>query len=284
MAHSTPVLVVGADGVLGAAVAACLAEIGAQVMGTSRRGTPGLIPLDLTASSSQWNIPTAVKATVICAGITSTSECRMHPDHARRVNVDATLELAARLISAGSRVVFPSSNQVFDGTVAFAVADTVRCPLTAYGRMKAETEAAILGLGDKVLVARLTKIVHRDMPLFMSWRNALQRGQVIQPFNDLPFAPVTPGFAAKAIAAALEHELAGILQVSAAADLTYADVALRLARVIGLPASLIQPVSATTAHAIEHVPCYTTLDTSTLRDRLGLPAPDPWVALEALIH
>ena len=285
MDRHAPVLVVGAESALGAALVACLTARGVPVLGTSRRGTPRLLPLDLAASPSTWNLPKAVRASVICAATTSTAECRRHPDRARVINIDATVELTARLVAEGAHVVFPSSNQVFDGTVAFAVADTTPCPVTAYGRMKAEAEAAILELGETTLVARLTKIIHRQMPLFAGWQDALRRGQPIHPFADLPMAPLTPGFAAEAIAAAVAHGLAGIVQVSAAADVTYAEVAERLARDVGLSASLVQPVSATSGETdIEHVPRHTTLDTTTLRERLGIAPPSPWIAVDALLR
>jgi len=285
MDRYAPVLVVGAESVLGAAVIACLTARGMPVLGTSRRGTHGLLPLDLAASPSTWNLPSAVRTAVICAATTSTADCRRHPDRARAINVDATVELTARLVAAGAHVVFPSSNQVFDGTVAFTVADTTPCPVTSYGHMKAEAEAAILGLGETTLVARLTKIIHREMPLFARWQDALRRGQPIHPFTDLPMAPLTPGFAAEAIAATVAHGLTGIVQISAAADVTYADVAKRLARTAGLSASLVQPVSASSGQAdIEHVPHHTTLDTTTLRERLGIIPPSPWVAVDALLR
>jgi dTDP-4-dehydrorhamnose reductase len=199
------------------------------------------------------------------------------------MNVDATVELTARLVAAGAHVVFPSSNQVFDGTNAFTGAHATPCPVTSYGRMKAEAEAAIFGLGAMTLVARLTKIIDREMPLFKGWLHALQRGQPIHPFDDYPMAPLTPGCAAEAIAAAFTHGLTGIVQISAAADVTYAEVAVRMARTAGLSASLVRPVSATTAEAgIEHVPRHTTLDTTTLREQLGIAPPSPWVAVQAL--
>jgi dTDP-4-dehydrorhamnose reductase len=283
MDPQTPVLVVGAEGVLGTAVSACLTARGMPVVGTSRRGSPGLLPLDLAASPSTWNLPSVIRAAVICAATTSTAECRVHPDRARLINVDATVELAARLVAGGTHVVFPSSNQVFDGTVAYTVANTTPCPVTSYGRMKSEAEAAILGLGETTLVARLTKIIHHKMPLFKGWLDALQRGQHIHPFNDLPMAPLTPEFAAEAIAAAFTHGLTGIVQISAAADVTYAEVAVHMARTAGLSASLVQPVSATAAETgIEYLPRYTTLDTTALREKLGIVAPSPWIAVKAL--
>jgi dTDP-4-dehydrorhamnose reductase len=283
MGHDLPVLVVGADGVLGAAVAARLAAGGTPVVGTSRRCTAGMLPLDLAAAASSWQLPGRLHSAVLCAAVTSVAECRMQPAHARLVNVDATVDLAARLIAAGARVVFLSSNQVFDGAVPRTPADAAHCPRTAYGRMKAEAEIAILGLAASTLVVRLTKVVHGDMPLFAGWRDAFEHGQPVRPFADLPLAPLAIDFAATAVTASLSCERGGVVQVSATHDITYADVARRLARAFGRPESLVVPVwAATKTEAIEYVPQHTTLDTTMLRERLGLEAPDPWAAVDAL--
>jgi uncharacterized protein YbjT (DUF2867 family) len=121
------------------------------------------------------------------------------------------------------------------------------------------------------------------MPLFAGWREALGRGQPVQPFADLPLAPLTPGFAAAAVVAALDHGTGGVIQVSATDDVTYADVAFRMSHAAGQSSGLVHPVRAAAAGGeIEHVPLHTTLDTTTLRERLGLEPPGPWAAVDAL--
>jgi dTDP-4-dehydrorhamnose reductase len=284
MGRAATVLVVGAEGVLGSAVAACLAGRGTPTLGTSRRGSTGLLPLDLTTAASNWRLPDGLAAAVICAAVTSTAECRLRTAHARLVNVDATVELASRLAATGVRVVFPSSNQVFDGTIAHVPADSAPCPGTGYGRMKADAEAAMRAFGELATVVRLTKVVHRRMPLFSNWLESLGRGQPVEPLADLPLAPLTPGFAATALVAAIAPGCGNVVQVSATDDVTYAEVALRLARATGRPVELIRPVAAAAADAdLEHVPLHTTLDATTLRERLALDPPCPWAAVDALV-
>jgi dTDP-4-dehydrorhamnose reductase len=275
------VLVVGADGLLGAAVAARLAAAGTPVMRTSRRGSPGSIPLDLAALPTQWSPPPGVTAAVLCAAITSTDECRARPDECRRVNVDATCELGRRLAAAGARLVFLSTNMVFDGHTPFTPATAPRCPRTAYGRMKAEAEERLLALGAGTTVVRLTKVIGRSLPVIDRWRDSLARGEPIRPLTDLVIAPVSLDLAAAVIAAVAREPLGPILQVSARADVSYADVTTRLAARWGAASALIQPASAADLGlALEHLPAHTTLDASLMRDRLGIEPPDPWAAID----
>lgn len=277
------VLVVGADGLIGAAVAAQLEAAGTPVIRTSRRGSPGSIPLDLAALPAQWSPPSGVAAAVLCAAITSTDECRTRPDDCRRVNVEATCTLGRRLADAGSRIVFLSTNLVFDGGTPFTPATARRLPHTAYGRMKAEAEERLLALGTGTTVVRLTKVIGRSLPVIDRWRDSLARGEPIRPLTDLVIAPVSLDLAATVIAAAAREPLGPILQVSARADVSYADVAARLARRWGAAADLVRPASAAELGlTLEHLPAHTTLDASLVRDRLGIEPPDPWAAIDGV--
>lgn len=281
MAAGGTVLVVGADGEIGTAVARQLEASGTPVARTSRRGTADSLPLDLAAAASSWSLPSGVSAAVLCAAVSSTETCSHDPVEARRVNVEATLELARRLTVAGSRLVFLSTNLVFDGSVPFVPADAPRCPRTAYGRMKAEVETELFALDAATTVVRLTKVVGRPLPVFTRWREALARGEPVHPFSDMVMAPVTLAVAASVIAAAAREPLGDILQVSARADVSYAEVARRLAARWGFSADLVKPmVTAGAGLRLEHVPSHTTLDPSAVRDRLGLEPPDPWAAVE----
>jgi len=276
------VLVVGADGLIGAAVAARLEAAGTPVIRTSRRGSPGSIPLDLAALPAEWAPSSGVTAAVLCAAITSTDECRTWPNDCRRVNVDATCALGRRLADAGIRIVFLSTNLVFDGKTPFMPATSPRRPHTAYGRMKAEAEERLFSLGIGTTVVRLTKVIGRTLPVIDRWQDSLARGEPIRPLTDLVIAPVSLDLAATVIAAAAREPLGPILQVSARADVSYADVAASLARRWDAAADLVRPATAAERGlTIEHLPAHTTLDASLVRDKLGIEPPDPWAAIEA---
>jgi len=278
--HCT-VLVVGADGIIGSAVAARLELMGAQVIRTSRRGTTNSIPLDLAADARSWMLPRGVTSAILCAAVTSIDACRYHPEKSRIVNVDAPVNLGIRLADDGVRIVFPSTNMVFDGMIPFTPALAARHPRTAYGRMKAETEERLLALGDAATVIRFSKVIGRKLPVFAHWRQSLGVRSPIRPLTDLVIAPVPLDPVVGVLAAAACDPLGPILQFSASADVSYADVAARLAARWEEDASLIQPVTAEElGMSLEHLPAHTTLDATGLRDKLGIEPPDPWVAID----
>ena len=277
----TAVLVVGAGGMIGSALQTTLTSRGIPTVGTTRTGNGGAILLDLLAEPATWRIPDHIATAVLCAAITSTKACRERSAEARRVNVDATVALGRLLAGRGCRIIFLSTNMVFDGSVPFVPADTPTCPRTPYGLLKAEAEGELLSLGDAVTVVRLTKVFGPFPQLLQEWQGRLRAGDPIHPFADLVMAPVPLRHAVEVVAGVIAARLPGIVQVSATEDLSYAAVAVRLAESLGVDRSLVQP-TLTTAHRhdLEHVPRYTTLDSARARDALGLPPPNPWTALE----
>lgn len=273
----------GRDGLLGAGLAASLTAHGQEVLGTSRRTgalPPGTQTLDLSGDLTGWTPPQDLDTAFLCAAVTSLARCRQDPAQTFRVNVDNTLRAAERLLRTGAFVVFPSSNLVFDGERPLRRAEETPCPRTEYGRQKAEAEKRLLALGPGVAVVRLTKVLAPAPALLAGWREALLSGRPVEPFRDMVFSPVSLSFAVRALRAVAEAREGGIWQVSASADLSYAQAAGRLCRLLGAEPSLLRPVSwRQAAPDLEHVPAHTSLDASRLAG-LGLPAPSPETSLD----
>lgn len=277
------VLIVGGDSLIGGHAARRLAGAGLTVHATTRRTdgarrSPDRPFVDL--ATREWAALDGVRyrTAVLCAAVARLADCRRDPAGTAAVNVTGTLALARRLAEQGTRVLFLSTNQVFDGTAAPQWADAPPNPVTEYGRQKAAAEAGILALpGAGVL--RLTKIVHPGMALFDGWAADLRAGRPVAPFGDFRFAPVEVGLVAETILrlCRLEAaEMAGIWQLSAPADITYADAARHIVERLGCDPALVRPVFGAAAGALggDQPPPFSALDGSRVRDRLGLTPPD----------
>ncbi len=245
-----PLLVVGQHGLLGRAVLASLRAQGLETWGSTRRPPPWealTLPLDLAEVGARLPEVPLFRAAVICAGGTGQAACAADPAGTRRVNVDGVLRLAAPLLDRGTRVLFLSSDAVFGADPALAGEDRPPAPLTEYGRQKAAAEAGLLDLDrgrGLVLVCRLGKVLHRDLPLLREWLAALERGRPIEPFADLRLAPVSLAHAAAALAGLACSGTAGVVHLAGEPDLTYADLARSLAGRMGRDPGLVRPVSA----------------------------------------
>ena len=132
---------------------------------------------------------------------------------------------------------------------------------------------------------RLTKVLTPKVPLLLSWRDSLEAGEAINPFDNFPLAPVALDFVIRAILGVLSHGEGGIYHASGADDLTYVDLAHVLARNLGFDGGLVRPM---TAHAEQlgfaRLPRYSTLEMEVEANQLGLAAPASDGVLEEVVR
>jgi dTDP-4-dehydrorhamnose reductase len=281
--------VVGADGLIGSALVVQLRNCGFKVFETSRRSGPANVArswLDLAGEVESWIPPGHCSAAVICAAISSYEKCRSSPQLSQRVNLDGTVKAAEKLARIGSRVVFLSTNAVFDGTVPYRRIDETVCPQTEYGKQKAEAEHRLLELGEKVSILRLTKVFAKMPALLTNWLGCMKKGQIIEPFHDLSAAPVSLDDVLSTLIALLKaRQVTGIWHFSGDRDVSYADIAYHLAHSFGLDGNLVRPASVQSSnHYLEHVPKYTSLECSRVREHLGIKPPSVWPTIDSVVQ
>jgi len=130
------VLIIGGDGAIGRALKDRLQSRQDTVFFTTRRSVPAhgnAVHLDLASSDAATTRLPQVDVAYFCAAITGFAACRNNKELAERVNFSAPSTLARRLAGAGSRVVFLSSNAVFDWSEPHVPASREPSPRTEYG-------------------------------------------------------------------------------------------------------------------------------------------------------
>lgn len=276
-------IVVGIDGMVGRALAATLSARGNTVHGTSRRlgqVKPGKISF-LDLAEPAFCLPPADVA-FICAAMTSLAACRAQPSLAERINLQGPAALANWLAARSVRTIFLSTNAVFDCQAPLMLPDRPRVSSSVYGQLKAAAEDAVLATNGTVV--RLTKILDGETPLLKRWAGALREGASIEAAADHRIAPVTLDHTVESLLSIAAGGESGLYQVSAAADVSYADVAMHLADRLEAPRSR---VSSRTAIDIgishEDVLPYTSLDTSRFDSLTGGKPPDPYRAVDLAI-
>jgi dTDP-4-dehydrorhamnose reductase len=271
-------IIVGIDGLIGRALADALLARGDTVFGTTRRPeqvAPGKVGLlDLARANASIEFPEADVA-FFCAAITNLADCRMHPELAERVNFRKPVELAGELLRRGMRTVFLSTNAVFDGRTPAMSAEAVKAPNSFYGRLKSAAEDALLSAPPGATVVRLTKILVPTLPLLARWNGALRRGAPIEATTDHRISPLSLGHGVDALLAIADLGGTGVYQVSAKGDVSYEEIALKLAIRLGANSSLVVGRRAVDIGIPrEDVMPFTSLDTSRLTALTGLAPPD----------
>jgi dTDP-4-dehydrorhamnose reductase len=247
------------------------------VVGTTRRVSredKKHLFLDLGLPFREWPDLPSVDAAVICAGVASIAECEADPDDTAVVNLHAPVELARRLCERGSFVLFLSSTGVFDCQKPFRCREDPPCPVTNYGRQKAEVEDKILALDGKTAVLRLTKIVGLEMPLFDRWQAELASGQNIMAYQDTTIAPITAVFASRVMHEIIDAGAEGIFHASGDEDLPYTVLAEQLVRAMKVgPERIEARTGSMKEYPSGSSPHYTTLDMGCEEEMFGISAP-----------
>lgn len=232
------ILVIGADGLIGGALFRHLQKIGCPVLATSRRKETAHLHLDL-GNPEIFKLPKDVQTTVLCAATGGVSGCAQDPERTFSINVTGSLEIARRMAVAGSRVVFLSSNLVFDGQKGPGSIDTPLHPCCEYGRQKALLEAGLTGKGFACV--RLTKIVETLKSRFSVWLNDLRAGREVEASSVLKFSPIALQDVIRGLSEIATSFLPGIFHISGNEEYTYQEAAVRIAKTHGLPQTLVKP-------------------------------------------
>lgn len=109
---------------------------------------------------------------VHCAALSNTGYCEQHAEESHRVNVQGTVRIAKACKLTGAKLVFMSSDQVYNGTPLLGqlAEDAPLQPVNVYGRHKLEAEQrALWNLPDAVGL-RLTWMY--DLPTSRMKQNA----------------------------------------------------------------------------------------------------------------
>ncbi|MBF0354359.1 MAG: sugar nucleotide-binding protein [Alphaproteobacteria bacterium] len=239
-------LVIGVDSALGAPLFRRIEGEGHPVFGTTRRTGPrsqNSFFLDLSLPPENWPSFPQIETAWLMAGWTLQADCKADPSGAHLVNVERLLQLARILAQSGARLIFPSTSLVFDGQSPAPGPDTPTSPQGAYASQKTEVERALLELpGQSCAILRLGKVLTPDLPLLDSWKAALLADQPIEPFADLFIAPLDQASAVEALFRLGMCKKTGIFQFCAHDQISYADIAMRLTRLLGKDPSLVKPV------------------------------------------
>jgi dTDP-4-dehydrorhamnose reductase len=252
LAPTTRVFVTGASGSLGWTLCRLLSSK-CRIAGTYFRhprvpeSTVG-VKLDLADLPSISATLDHFKPEVIfhAAAITDPDRCEENPGLAFAVNSDATRELASVALRLGSRLIFVSTDLVFDGEKGgYTETDPAR-PLSVYGASKLRAEQATLERGAFVVI-RSSLVYGFGSPVsrtFLGWMlSKLGRNEPIEVFADQKRNPVLVDDLAEAAVAAVEGDLVGLYHVGGPETMSRLEFGRQVCGVFGFGEALLRPTS-----------------------------------------
>jgi dTDP-4-dehydrorhamnose reductase len=274
-------LLTGASGQLGAWIGAST-HAGDLVSWPGPRGGG----VDLTDADAVADALAAARPDIILhtAALSRVADCHLRPDLARSVNVAATATLAELAERHGIRLVFVSTDMVFDGESAPYRDDAVPSPLSVYGRSKAEAERIVLA-GRRNAVVRISLLFGPSRcgrPSFFDEQiAALRAGRHLALFEDEWRTPLDLDTAARALPALARSDVVGIVHLGGPERLSRLEMGRRLAAVLGVDDANIRAVTRADLAAPEPRPRDLSLDSTHWRSLF----PDlPWPTYEAALR
>ncbi|CUQ68055.1 dTDP-4-dehydrorhamnose reductase [Candidatus Nitrospira inopinata] len=270
------VLVTGSGGQLGTALCRMLA--GETVI-------PKDLPeFDLTRPDSEAQVLDAEPDVIIHAGAYTDVDGAEHkPDVAMAVNRDGTDRVARVAARTGARLIYVSTDYVFDGTgsIPYTEADAPN-PINVYGLSKWRGEQAVLDSGADALVVRTAWLYgHHGKNFVKSIIRAARREESLKVVNDQRGCPTSADDLASAIGVLMTKNVGGIIHVTNQGDCTWHEFAVAIVQEIGLPVPVV-PITTEQAGRAAKRPRFSVLNQDRLLS-LGIVMPKWRQSLAAFV-
>lgn len=291
---TTRVLITGGTGLLGQALLSSV-PAGCQLFGTYLPGkaptTPlpcPFFPLDVREADQVARLVDQIQPEVVIhtASIGSVDYSEHHREESWAVNVGGTQNVGRACAQHHARLIFISSNAVFDGEHPFYAEDAPVHPINYYGQLKVEGEQWVAASGLEYAIVRPILMYGWHLPIergnwVTSWLRSLGKGERVKVVDDVGTKPLYALNCAEVIWAVITQGKTGLYHAAGADHITLYQFAQTTAEVFDLDASLIDPVPSSYFPEIAPRPKDTSFDTTKMERELGIR---PWGVREGLQH
>ena len=203
--------------------------------------------------------------TVLAAAYTDVDGCELNPQLASAVNTQGAVNVATAAASAGSQLLFVSTDYVFDGKKTSPYeTDDPRNPINVYGRSKAEAEEKITRILPDSCILRTSWLYGPGGKCFPDTilKLAASRRE-IDVVNDQRGSPTYTVDLADAIIKLCSSEAKGIVHATNSRDCSWYDFAREIIRQSGLDTTVRPTTSDRIVRPAER-PKYSVLSSASL--------------------
>lgn len=280
-APTQPVLVIGASGLVGWHAASAFPEGNTVRVAFANVGA-GMRRLDIRDADSVVALVGEVAPSVIvhAAADPNVEACERDPAGTRHVNVDGVRNVAKAAAAARSKLVYFSSDYVFDGAASAPYGeDDPTAPANEYGRQKVDAESIVLS-NSSGLVCRISGVFgwergRTDCRNFVCQViRRLESGERVRAASDQTLCPTYAPDIAVVVSQLIRRNAAGVVHVAGPDPMTRAEFACAVAESFRLSADRVDAVPTSELKLVATRPRYSALSTSRLA-ALGIDTPRP---------
>jgi dTDP-4-dehydrorhamnose reductase len=221
---------------------------------------------------------------VLSAAYTNVDDCETHAELALAVNRDGPVNVANAAQRVGAKLLFLSSDYVFDGTKTSPYESDDRCnPQSVYGRSKAEAEVRLLEILPDACIARTSWLFGTGGKCFPDTILKLATSRpVLDVVSDQRGDPTYSVDLAKAIIKLCRLGASGIVHVTNTGECSWFEFARAIVKGAGLEAD-VRPVSTQQMARPAPRPAYSVLSPKSLQ-QYGISMPTWQDALQRYLQ
>lgn len=215
---------------------------------------------------------------ILSAAFTDVDGCEKNRELAFAVNHQGAVHVAQAALAAGSRLLFLSSDYVFDGTKGSPYEiDNRRNPINVYGETKARAEEQLLEILPDACIVRTSWLFGHGGKCFPATilKLAVAKPESGEPqlsvVNDQRGSPTFGPDLASAITQLCRQGARGIIHATNSGNCTWYDFAKEIVLAKGLPAT-VKPVTTADFPRPARRPAYSVLSPASLH-ALGIQMP-----------
>lgn len=197
---------------------------------------PGAVEHLLESTQPEWVIH--------CAALANLDACETDPLLAQQLNTDLPRTLARHVARSGARLIYVSTDSVFDGLRGDYTEEDVPTPVGVYSRTKLNGELAVSEADPTAIIARVNLFgwsLTGNRSLAEFFFTNLSLGKQVMGFTDVFFCPLLANDLADIFIKMMEHHLSGLYHVVSSESLSKYEFGVRLAERFSLDGSLIVP-------------------------------------------
>lgn len=241
-------LLTGANGLLGSKVVK-LAQQCFEVVPThhTRSLLTGSVRLNVANGVEVLKVVARLKPDVLVhvAAETRVDHCEKNREEAWRVNAEGTKNIAMACRKIKSKLIYVSTDYVFDGEKGLYVESDKPNPVNYYGLTKLRGEEFVKENCQNHVVARTSVLYgwHSMKTNFALWViESLRRGESITVVNDHYNSPTLAENLAGALVEMAKQDMRGFFHTAGNERISRYEFAVKIAKTFGLDESMIKPV------------------------------------------
>ena len=213
--------------------------------------------------------------------------CEIDHDIANRLHIDTTKKIANICASINSKLIFLSTDAVFEGQLNKQYCETdIPNPINYYGKTKLEAEKIVLNTSSNNVVLR-TSVIYgwHEKSRFTNWiLDYLKDGKPVDPFSDQFNTPTLIDDLVKVILKIIDKNISGLYHATGKTCLNRYQFAILLAKRFSYDVSLIHSVTKLEKKQNAPRPISTCLDSIKLENILNFSFSDISTGIDSIFN